>query len=91
MRRDILELDTSIANEIREGLSLQEMESVRLMLSGGSVIDWQRLAFENLEQVDAFLARQLLDMSDPDHVYIGPGSRRLLSRALAPRGERRRK
>lgn len=38
---------------------------MRLALSGGSVVDWQRLAFTDLAQVDAFLALQRLDMSEP--------------------------
>lgn len=67
MRRDILEIDTRVVRE-REALSLslRDVESIRLMLSGGSVIDWQRLNFLSLEEVDRFLALQCLDMGDSD-------------------------
>lgn len=66
MRRDILELDATYSRAVPEHLSLQDVESVRLILAGGSVIDWQRLAFETREQVDQFLGLQLLDTEDPD-------------------------
>ncbi|NCG18070.1 MAG: TIGR04552 family protein [Rhodobacterales bacterium] len=56
MRRDILELDTSYdrANQAAP-ISLEDIEAVRLMLSGGSVVDWQRLAFRDVDAVDRFL------------------------------------
>ena len=66
MRRDILELDATLSRAIsRLDLSLQDVESMRLVLSGGSVVDWQRLAFEDLEDVDRYLALNRLDLSDP--------------------------
>lgn len=67
MRRDILEIDTRPEHH-REplALSLRDVESIRLMLSGGSVVDWQRLSFQSLEEVDRFLELQCLDMSDSD-------------------------
>jgi len=37
-----------------EALSLGELEQVRLLLRGGSVIDWYRLNFERPDEVDAF-------------------------------------
>lgn len=37
-----------------EAMSLGELEQVRLLLRGGSVIDWYRLNFERLDEVDAF-------------------------------------
>src|SRR5262249_42591045 len=39
-----------------EQFSLGELEAVRLILRGGSVIDWGRLNFETHEQVDRFLS-----------------------------------
>lgn len=66
MRRDILELDATFARNVASTISLQDVESVRLMLAGGSVIDWQRLAFETVDQVDRFLGLLLIDTTDPD-------------------------
>jgi uncharacterized protein (TIGR04552 family) len=36
-------------------MSLADLEAVRLLLGGGSVIDWHRLAFRDHEDVDRFL------------------------------------
>ncbi len=66
MRRDILELDARYTRALPKALSLMDIESIRLVLSGGSVIDWQRLAFRTMDDVDRFLGLLLLDMGDPD-------------------------
>ncbi|MFT4622178.1 MAG: hypothetical protein ACI8PZ_000834 [Myxococcota bacterium] len=64
MRRDILELDASLDNVLFQlDIDLGDIEAVRLLLSGGSVVDWQRLAFRDLHDVDRFLATHLLDPS----------------------------
>ncbi|MBN2798278.1 MAG: TIGR04552 family protein [Deltaproteobacteria bacterium] len=66
MRRDVLELDTALSRVVRETrLSLAEVEAIRLLLAGGSVVDWIQLAFRRIEEVDRFLARQLISTSDP--------------------------
>lgn len=66
MRRDILELDEEVQRRLTQvELSLMQIEAIRLALSGGSVVDWQRLAFRDLAEVDRFLALQRLDMDDP--------------------------
>ena len=45
MRRDILEIDASWnENTWEPELTLADVESIRLLLGGGSVVDWQRLA-----------------------------------------------
>jgi len=67
MRRDILELDsilTGRAEQLR--LTLQDAEAVRLLLTGDSVVDWQRLAFASRDDVDRFLRVQGLDIDDPE-------------------------
>lgn len=67
MRRDFLEIDTSLTGALRHvPITLQEAEAVRLLLSGGSVIDWQRLAFRDLDDVNRFLALLLIDVNDPE-------------------------
>ena len=48
-----------------EQLGLGEIEALRLILRGGSVIDWRRLDFQQPEEVDRFLALNLLDLADP--------------------------
>ncbi|MEI7705160.1 MAG: TIGR04552 family protein [Deltaproteobacteria bacterium] len=38
---------------------------LRLILQGGSVIDWRRLHFRDVAEVDAFLRLHLFDLGDP--------------------------
>lgn len=47
-----------------EEIDLLDLESVRLVLRGGSVIDWQRLAFESEQEVREFLIAHELDPED---------------------------
>jgi len=42
-----------------------DLEELRLLLKGGSVIDWMRLHFHAPEEVEAFLRLNLLDLEDP--------------------------
>jgi len=42
-----------------------ELEVLRLVLRGGSVIDWRRLDFHTPAEVDAFLSLNLFDLEDP--------------------------
>lgn len=66
MRRDILELDTSVSGKIDAlDLSLADVEAIRLVLSGGSVIDWHKAAFTSMDDVHRTLANHLLDPDDP--------------------------
>ncbi len=46
-------------------LSLAELEQVRLVLRGGSVVDWYRLRFDDIEDVRAFLRISEGDPDDP--------------------------
>ncbi|MBM4282108.1 MAG: TIGR04552 family protein [Deltaproteobacteria bacterium] len=46
-------------------LSLAQLEQVRLILRGGSVVDWYRLRFDSLDDVRGFLALQGGDLDDP--------------------------
>ncbi len=52
------------AARLHEG-TLADLESVRLLLSGNSVIDWHRLAFADLDEVDRFLRVNELDPARP--------------------------
>ncbi|MCP4867188.1 MAG: TIGR04552 family protein [Proteobacteria bacterium] len=62
---DILRLDLRDpqASE-QEQLSLADLEAVRLVLRGGSPIDWHRLNFQTLSEVDDLLRANLLDPDD---------------------------
>jgi uncharacterized protein (TIGR04552 family) len=46
-------------------LGIAELEALRLLLRGGSVIDWRRLDFRTREEVGRFLALHLFDLDDP--------------------------
>src|SRR5690606_23203959 len=46
-------------------LSLSDLEGIRLLLRGGSVIDWYRLNFQSDEEIRRFIAAQELDPDDP--------------------------
>ncbi len=64
MGRDILNIDTSFAMHFRpENLDLQDLEAVRLLLDGTSVIDWHKLDLSTREAVDGFLR---VSRCDPD-------------------------
>ncbi len=46
-------------------LDVGDLEVVRLILRGGSVVDWRRLHFRDAAEVDHFLRLNLFDLSDP--------------------------
>jgi uncharacterized protein (TIGR04552 family) len=46
-------------------MGVAELEVLRLLLRGGSVIDWRRLDFREPEQVTRFLRLNLLDPDEP--------------------------
>jgi uncharacterized protein (TIGR04552 family) len=48
-----------------EELGLHELETLRLILRGGSVVDWRRLHLETRDQVDHFLTLHLIDFQQP--------------------------
>ena len=49
-------------------LTLSELEQVRLILRGGSVVDWFRLKHETVDDVKAFLRLQGADGDDPEDI-----------------------
>ncbi len=68
MRQDFLQLDTSVHQAVqRLEPDVGDIEAMRLMLTGGSVIDWHKAAFATLEDVDRHLALHLLDPHRPEH------------------------
>ena len=46
-------------------MGLKELERVRLILRGGSIIDWRRLHFRDRDEVDRFLRLCCLDLTNP--------------------------
>lgn len=46
-------------------MGLPELERIRLILRGGSVIDWRRMHFRNRDEVDRFLRLNQIDTSRP--------------------------
>jgi uncharacterized protein (TIGR04552 family) len=47
-----------------ERMGVPELEALRLLLRGGSVIDWRRLEFSGTDEVDRFLHLNLFDLDD---------------------------
>jgi uncharacterized protein (TIGR04552 family) len=47
------------------GISLADLEAIRLLLQGHSVIDWHQLAFQDSEEVRRFLRVNEFDPDDP--------------------------
>lgn len=45
--------------------TLADLEAIRLLLRGGSIIDWHRVNFESERQVEEFLIAQELDLDAP--------------------------
>ena len=50
-------------DELRD-ISLSDLEAIRLLLRGGSVIDWHRLNFKTPEEIERFLRSQEIDLDD---------------------------
>ncbi|WP_225887854.1 TIGR04552 family protein [Myxococcus xanthus] len=60
-------------------MGLRELERIRLILRGGSVIDWRRMYFQTRDEVDAFLRLLQLDLSQSfDEVW----ARQVLAEAV---------
>lgn len=51
-----------------EEMGLKELERIRLILRGGSVIEWRRLHFSTRDEVDRFLRLCCIDPSSPSDV-----------------------
>ena len=48
-----------------EDMDVGELEELRLLLRGTSVVDWKRLHFRDAAEVDHFLRLNLFDLEDP--------------------------
>lgn len=58
-------LPAAVALRPLERMGLPELEALRLLLRGGSVIDWRRLDFTKRSEVDRLLRLNLFDLDDP--------------------------
>ncbi len=62
-------IDASLRSALGdEPLDLGDVETVRLILQGDSIIDWNRAHFRSLADVDRFLGLHLLDLSRDEDV-----------------------
>ena len=57
------ERNSAPAPDLLGNASLADVESIRLLLHGGSVVDWHRLAFAHHAEVDRFLRLNEFDMT----------------------------
>ena len=53
-----LQIGLSTQSALVNDIGLSDLEAVRLILSGNSVIDWDRANFRTVEEVDRFLKVQ---------------------------------
>ncbi len=60
-------------------MGLKELERIRLILRGGSVIDWRQLHFKTRDEVDRFLRLNQLDTTRP---YDDAWARQVLADAV---------
>src|SRR5210317_925368 len=58
--------NTSFQNYLATGIGLSDLEAIRLILLGDSVIDWNRANFRSLEEVDRFLQLNLINLQDSE-------------------------
>ena len=60
-----MQYNASFQKYLARGIDLSDLEAVRLILAGNSVVDWNRANFHKKEDVDRFFALHLLDLNDP--------------------------
>src|SRR4051812_27276637 len=63
-----------------DGFGLRELEEIRLILRGASVVDWRRLNFRTREEVDDYLR---LCLFRPDHPSDQERLRAILAESVA--------
>ena len=63
-----LDIGSSLQDYIDNGIGLSDLEAVRLILAGNSVVDWNRANFRSLKEVDKFFKLHLIDLEDPTDV-----------------------
>jgi len=65
-----LDINASLLSAFRDQpLSLSDLEAVRLVLNGDSIIDWNRANFRTIQEVDRYLRLHQLDISKPEDLW----------------------
>ncbi|MFT5685058.1 MAG: hypothetical protein ACI8RZ_006004 [Myxococcota bacterium] len=65
-----LDINASLLSAFRDQpLNLSDLESVRLVLNGDSIIDWNRANFRTIQEVDQYLRLHQLDISKPEDLW----------------------
>ena len=63
-----IDFNASIQEALGGIIDLSDLEAIRLVLRGNSVIDWNRANFRNLQEADRFLKLHCFDLKDiEDH------------------------
>ena len=60
-----LQYNASFQKYLVNDIGLSDLEAIRLVLSGDSIIDWNRANFRKMEEVDRFLQLHLIDLNIP--------------------------
>ena len=85
MTAQTIDLDLSLERQLAlHDIRLADLEAIRLLLRGGSIVDWYRLNFKTEEEVAAFLRVNRFDPSDP----VDDARLRVMLRAAASYLER---
>ena len=63
-----LDVNASILKALSGAISLSDLETVRLILQGNSIIDWNRANFRTLEEAERFLDLHHFSFSKPNDV-----------------------
>jgi len=63
--QDVADIQASLQDAGLLPYGLQDLEQVRLVLDGSSIVDWRQLSMVDLSQVDDFLERLGILVSDP--------------------------
>ena len=70
-QKSSLGVHASIIEALGTDLSLSDLEAVRLILRGNSIIDWNRANFRSLEEADRFFRLHLFNSSNPVDLRCG--------------------
>jgi uncharacterized protein (TIGR04552 family) len=68
MRLDALEIDVAAHSQAPappQPFDLGRAEAIRMLLAGGSIIDWHKAAFSTMDDVDRLLRLNLFEPGDP--------------------------
>ena len=64
--REVIDIASHMSSLSDLALTADQLETVRLIVQGNSVIDWNRSSFRSIEEVDRFLKLHQLDFADPE-------------------------